>query len=162
TAAAGIGFWIAGGVALTESKAANEQVNIACIGVGGKGSSDTDHAGQYGNIVALCDVDETFLGDKAQKFPKAKTYHDYRKMFDEMGKTTDAVTVSTPDHHHAVASLMAMKMGKHVYCQKPLTHTVYEARQMRETASKMKVATQMGNQGTAADGLRRAVEIIQN
>src|SRR5207248_2556041 len=82
-------------------------------------------------------------------------------MLDEMGKTIDAVTVSTPDHTHAVASMMAMKMGKHVYCQKPLTHTVYEARQMRLTAAEKKVATQMGNQGTAADGLRRAVELIQ-
>ena len=161
TAAAGLGFWVAGGVALTESRAANETVNIACIGVGGKGDSDSSDAGKYGNIVAICDVDETFLAKKAKQFPKAKTYHDYRKMLDEMGKEIDAVTVSTPDHHHAVAGLRAMKMGKHLYCQKPLTHTVYEARQMRLTAAKMKVATQMGNQGTAADGLRRAVEVIQ-
>ena len=82
-------------------------------------------------------------------------------MLDEMGKEIDAVTVSTPDHTHAPAACMAMKMGKHVYCQKPLTHTVFEARPMRETAKKMKVSTQMGNQGTAANGLRRAVEIIQ-
>jgi predicted dehydrogenase len=161
TAAAGIGFWVAGGVALNESRAANEEVSIACIGVGGKGDSDSSDAGKYGKIVAICDVDDDFLAKKAKEFPKAKTYFDYRKMFDEMGKSFDAVTVSTPDHHHAVASLTAMKMGKHVYCQKPLTHTVYEARQMRETATKMKVATQMGNQGTAADGLRRAVEMIQ-
>jgi predicted dehydrogenase len=161
TAAAGLGFWVAGGVALTESRAANEQVNIACIGVGGKGDSDSSDAGKYGTIVAICDVDETFLAKKAKQFPKTKTYHDYRKMLEEMGKEIDAVTVSTPDHHHAVAGLMAMTMGKHLYCQKPLTHSVYEARQMRLTAAKMKVATQMGNQGTAADGLRRAVELIQ-
>src|SRR5205807_2367521 len=111
-----------------------------------------------------CDVDDVFLANKAKQkgFDKAKHYFDYRKLLDEMGKSIDAVTVSTPDHHHAVASLMAMKMGKHVYCQKPLTHTVYEARQMRLTAAKMNVATQMGNQGTAADGLRRAVELIQS
>src|SRR5437762_3129323 len=82
-------------------------------------------------------------------------------MLEEMDKQIDAVTVSTPDHTHAPASILAMKMGKAVYCQKPLTHTVYEARLMRETAEKMKVATQMGNQGTAEDGLRRAVEIIR-
>jgi predicted dehydrogenase len=163
TAAAGLGFWVAGGIALRESRAANETVNIACVGIGGKGHSDSSDAAQFGNIVAICDVDDTFIAErkKDKRFDKAKVYHDYRKMFDEMGKEFDAVTVSTPDHHHAVAGLRAMKMGKHLYCQKPLTHTVYEARQMRETATKMKVATQMGNQGTAADGLRRAVELIQ-
>jgi predicted dehydrogenase len=161
TAAAGLGFWVAGGGALNESRAANETVNIACIGVDGKGSSDTDDAGRVGNVVALCDIDEQHLDKKAKQFPQAKKYTDFRKMLDEMGKSIDAVTVSTPDHTHAVASMMAMKMGKHVYCQKPLTHTVYEARQMRETAANMKVATQMGNQGTASDGLRRAVELIQ-
>ena len=161
TAAAGLGFWVAGGVALTESRAANEQVNIACIGVGGKGDSDSSHAGEVGNIVAICDVDENNLANKAKQFPKAKTYHDYRKMLEEMAKSIDAVTVSTPDHHHATAAIMAMKMGKHVYCQKPLTHTVYEARQMHLASEKMKVVTQMGNQGSAADGLRLAVQEIQ-
>jgi predicted dehydrogenase len=161
TTLAGVGFWVAGGVALTESRAANEQLNFACIGVGGKGSSDTDHVGGLGNIVALCDIDDARLDEKAKKFPKAKKYNDFRKMLDEMGKEIDAVTVSTPDHTHAPASIMAMKMGKHVYCQKPLTHSVYEARLMRETAQRQKVATQMGNQGTASDGLRKAVEDIR-
>jgi predicted dehydrogenase len=161
TSLAGIGFWVAGGVALGASKAANEQLNIACIGVGGKGSSDVDGAGKVGNIVALCDVDSENLERKASKFPKAKKYADYRKMLEEMGKEIDAVTVSTPDHTHAPASIMAMKLGKHVYCQKPLTHTVWEARQMRDTARKYKVCTQMGNQGTAENGLRQAVEIVQ-
>jgi len=163
SAVAGIGFWAAGGVLGAEKKkeSANERLNIACIGVGGKGSSDTDHAGNHGNIVALCDIDDNTLGHKAEKFPQAKKYNDYRKMFDEMGKSIDAITVSTPDHTHAIPSLIAMQLGKHVYCQKPLTHTVFEARQMREMARKYKVATQMGNQGTAEDGLRKAVEIIQ-
>src|SRR5262249_25659924 len=94
-------------------------------------------------------------------FPHAKRYNDFRKMLEEMGKQIDAVTVSTPDHTHAPASIMAMRMGKHVYCQKPLTHSVYEARLMRDTAAQYRVATQMGNQGTAENGLRRAVELIQ-
>lgn len=160
TAATGAGFWIAGNVGPVRAASANEKVNIACIGVGGKGSSDTDQAGAVGNIVALCDIDDKHLDPKAAKFPSAKKFHDFRKMLEEC-KDIEAVTVSTPDHTHAVAAMMAMKMGKHVYCQKPLTHSVFEARQMRETAAKMKVCTQMGNQGTAENGLRRAVEIIQ-
>ncbi len=161
TALAGVGFWVAGGLATADTKSANDKLNIACIGVGGKGSSDVDHCGQLANVVALCDVNDHILEAKAQRFPKAKKYHDYRKMLDEMDKHIDAVTVSTPDHTHAPASVMAMRQGKHVYCQKPLTHTVHEARLMRETAEKHKVATQMGNQGTSTDGLRRAVEIIR-
>ncbi len=106
-------------------------------------------------------MDENILNGKAQRLTSAKKYFDYRKMLDEMGKDIDAVTVSTPDHTHAPASIMAMKMKKHVYCQKPLTHTVFEARQMREIAKKMGVATQMGNQGSAESGLRRAVELVQ-
>ncbi|HEV3204178.1 MAG TPA: Gfo/Idh/MocA family oxidoreductase [Gemmataceae bacterium] len=162
TSIAGVGFWVAGGSAIPQSRAANDKINFACIGVGGKGSGDTEQAGHYGNMVALCDIDEKHLEAKAKDFPSAKKYTDFRKMFDEMGKEIDAVTVSTPDHTHAVASIMAMKLGKHVYCQKPLTHTVYEARMMRETAAKMKVATQMGNQGTAENGLRQACEVIRS
>ncbi len=141
----------------------NDRIRIGVIGAGGKGSSDTDSAAAAGSdIVALCDVDKGTLGKRGEKYPKAKQYQDFRKLLDEVGKELDAVIVSTPDHTHAVASIMAMKMGKHVYCQKPLTHSVYEARLMRDTAKKMKVATQMGNQGTAEDGLRRAVEIVQS
>jgi predicted dehydrogenase len=143
-------------------KSANDKINIACIGVGGKGRSDSDHAGAFGNIVALCDIDADRLGKKGLQFPKAKQYADFRKLLEEMGEGIDAVTVSTPDHTHAPASIMAMRMGKHVYCQKPLTHTVAEARLMRETARKHKVATQMGNQGTAASGFRQGIEIIQS
>jgi predicted dehydrogenase len=163
TALAGVGFWTAG---TAEAAPANEgrrgdQLRIACIGVGGKGSSDTDQAGKHGTIVALCDIDDRTLGHKADRFPKAKKYNDYRKMFDEMAKDIDAVTVSTPDHTHAPAAMMALKHNKHVYCQKPMTHTVFEARALREEAARRKVATQMGNQGTAHNTLRRAVEIIQ-
>ncbi len=161
SALAGVGFWVAGRSAQAEGKSPNDRLNVACIGVGGKGSSDTDQVANHTNIVALCDADENTLNQKAEKFSQAKKYTDYRKLFDEMGKQIDAVTVSTPDHNHAAASLMAMRLGKHVYCQKPLTHSVYEARQMRETAKKYRVATQMGNQGTAEDGLRHAVESIR-
>ncbi len=169
--AAGVGFWAAGGVSPSRAadKSPNEKLNIACVGVGGKGDSDSSQAAVAGNVVAICDVDDTHLNAKANQkgkdgempFAKAKKYNDFRKMLEEMDKQIDAVTVSTPDHTHAPASVMAMKMKKHVYCQKPLTHTVLEARTMRETAKKMGVCTQMGNQGTAENGLRRAVEIIQ-
>ena len=164
SSAAGIGFWVAGGLAKADTKNASklDKVNIACIGVGGKGDSDCDQAGEAGNIVAICDIDDKTLDEKAKKFPSAKKFNDYRKMLEEMDKQIDAVTVSTPDHTHAPASLMAMRMKKHVYCQKPLTHTVQEARLMRETAAKYGVATQMGNQGTAENGLRQAVEVIQS
>jgi predicted dehydrogenase len=158
---AGVGFRVAGGIALGKSNSANEKLNIASIGVGGKGDGDCSQAANHGNLVAICDIDDGHLNAKAKDFPKAAKYNDFRKMFDEMGKNIDAVTVSTPDHTHAVASIMAIRMKKHVYCQKPLTHSVHEARLMRELAAKYKVCTQMGNQGTASDGLRRAVEIIR-
>src|SRR5947209_20170713 len=154
------------------SAGANDRINIACIGVGGKGDSDSSSAfGLGGNIVALCDIDSNTLEgknkslqDRAAKENRtydAKLYRDWRKMFSEMGKSIDAVTVSTPDHVHGLAAITAMKLGKHVYCQKPLTQTVFEAREMRRLAKEKKLATQMGNQGSAGDGLRRAVEVIQ-
>jgi len=145
---------------------ANDRINVACIGVQGKGDSDSSDASSCGgNIVALCDVDTTHLAKKAaqfsKKFPDVKQYQDYRKLLDEMGKDIDAVTVSTPDHHHGVAAIRAMKMGKHAFCQKPLVQTVFEARTVRTLARQQKLATQMGNQGSASDKLRRAVEVIQ-
>jgi hypothetical protein len=141
---------------------ANDRINVACIGVNGKGDSDSNEVGRCGGtVIALCDVDQKNLDRKAQKYTEAKKFHDYRKMFDEIGDDIDAVTVSTPDHNHGVASLRAMKMGKHVFCQKPLTQTVREARLMRELANSKKLATQMGNQGSAESGLRRAVEVVQ-
>src|SRR5207244_2179407 len=120
-----------------------------------KGDSDSNDAARFGNIVALCDVDEETLNRKAQQYPNAKTYTDYRKMFDEMGKEIDAVTVSTPDHSHGPATAIALHLGKHAYTQKPMAHSVYECRKLGELARKMKVATQMGNQGTADNSMRR-------
>src|ERR1035437_4535279 len=145
---------------------ANDRINIACIGVGGKGDSDSSDASSCGgNIVAICDVDKGILGKKAkqfaEKFPQLKQYSDYRKMLDEIGKDIDAVTVSTPDHHHGDAAIRAMKLGKHCFCQKPLVQTVNEARIMRQLAKEKNLATQMGNQGSAETGLRRAVEVVQ-
>src|SRR5437762_10015241 len=145
---------------------ANDRINVACIGVGGKGDSDSsDASGCGGNIVAICDVDQNKLDKRAkhfaEKFPGLKQFQDYRKMLDEIGKDIDAVTVSTPDHNHGVAAIRAMKMGKHCFCQKPLVQTVLEARTVRQLARDNKLATQMGNQGSAAPGLRRAVEVVQ-
>jgi predicted dehydrogenase len=140
----------------------NAKVRFACIGVGGKGESDTNDAGKHGEIVALCDIDETNLDKMAAKFPKAKKYVDYRRMLEEMGDKIDAVTVSTPDHTHATAGAMAMRMGKHAFIQKPLTWSIEEARILRALAAEKKLCTQMGNQGTAADGFRRGVEVIKS
>jgi predicted dehydrogenase len=148
---------------LLRAKNLNSKLNIACIGIGGKGRSDTDAcAGE--NIVALCDVDTASeaYATQTKKYPNAKFYKDFRQLLDQMGSGIDAVTVSTPDHMHAIVASAAMKMHKAVYCQKPLTQTVYEARYLRNMAKEKKIVTQMGNQGSAADGLRRAVETIQD
>ena len=139
---------------------ANNRLNIASVGVGGKGESDVANVDNE-NIYALCDVDELNAANSFKKYPQAKRFKDFREMLEKEGRNIDAVTVSTPDHMHAPVALMAMSMGKHVYCQKPLTHTVYEARRMAETARKHKVATQMGNQGHCNPATRRLVELIQ-
>lgn len=140
---------------------ANDRFYVAGIGVGGKGAgevNDVTNAG--GTFVALCDVDEDRAGKTFQSHPDAKRYTDFRIML-EKEKGIDAVTVSTPDHIHAIASLTAMSMGKHVYCQKPLTHTIQEARLMARAAAYYKVQTQMGNQAHAGEPIRRAVELIR-
>lgn len=147
--------------AIVRGQNLNSKIRVACIGVGGKGDSDTDNAAnEGGEIVALCDVDTNTLNKKAQKFPNAAKFQDFRKMFDKMEKEIDAVTVSTPDHMHGCAGILAMQLGKHAFVQKPLTQTVWEARTMRELAREKELATQMGNQGSANDGLRRSVEVI--
>lgn len=161
--AAGVGFWVAGTARADEAPRAKvERLNVAAIGVGGKGSSDCDQAAAFGNMVAICDIDENTLDQKAKKFPRAKKFVDFREMLEKLGKGVDAVVVSTPDHTHAVACSMAMKAGKHVYCQKPLTHSVAEARALRKLAADSKVCTQMGNQGTALDQFRSSVELLRS
>jgi hypothetical protein len=138
---------------------ANDKLNIAVVGLMGKGSSDAEHCSGE-NIVALCDVDESGSARQREKYPGAKFYQDWRQMLDKQ-KDIDAVIIATPDHLHALVAARAMKMGKHVYCQKPLVQTVYEARLLRKLAKENGVVTQMGNQGSAEDGLRRAVEVVQ-
>ena len=166
SAATGIGFWVAGGIEAKASKSPNERIQFAAVGTSGKGSSDSADAAANGDMVAVCDPDDIFLNAAEKKFTtpdgkKPKKYTDFRKMLDEMGKKIDAVTVSTPDHVHAMASVMAMKMGKHCFCQKPLTHTIWEARRMGEIAREKKLATEMGNQGTAMEGVRRAAALLR-
>ncbi|MHC4441744.1 MAG: Gfo/Idh/MocA family oxidoreductase [Planctomycetota bacterium] len=166
SAFAGAGLWVAGGTgcSLLQPRprriSPNEKMNIACIGVGGRGRSNVRGV-RNENIVALCDVDDKQAGNVFGNYPKAKRYKDFRKMLEEV-KEIDAVTVSTPDHQHAFAAMMAMQMGKHVYCEKPLTHDVYEARMLTEAAKKYKVVTQMGNQGSCLSGLREAVEVVRS
>ena len=162
TALAGVGYWTAAGSwATAQSKSPNEKLNIAGIGVGGRGAADVGGvAGE--NIVALCDVDEKQAGGTFEKFPKAKRFKDFRVMFDKMHAQIDAVVIGTPDHTHAPAGMMAMKLDKHCYCEKPLTHSVYEARTMAETAKKHKLVTQMGTQIHAGANYRRAVELVQS
>lgn len=137
----------------------NEKMNVAGIGVGGKGIQDI-MSFKRENIVALCDVDWEHAGEAFYRNPDAKPYHDYRKMLDEMGDSIDMCTIATPDHTHAPAAYMAMKLGKHVYVEKPMTHTVAEARLLTATAREMGVATQMGNQGHSADGVRDLAEMV--
>lgn len=161
SAVIGAGYWTLGGIAPRESRSANEKIQFACVGVGGKGGSDSQDAGRAGDMVAICDIDDTRLNAAAVRWPNAKKYFDFRKMFDEMGKSIDAFTVSTPDHCHAVVAAMGIRMGKHAFVQKPLTHSLYEARVLTQLASENKVATQMGNQGTASNDLREAAAIIK-
>ena len=153
----------AAGLVILDSRSArayyaNEKLNIAIVGACGQGGSNTAAvAGE--NLVALCDVDERRADETHKKYPHTQRCADFRKLLDERHRQIDAVVVSTPDHTHAVAAVAAMKLGKHVYCEKPLTRTVHEARVMRETAARHKVVTQMGNQGSANEALRRAVEL---
>jgi hypothetical protein len=158
----GLGSALFAGPAIVRGQNLNSKIRLAGIGVGGKGASDLAGAAACGvEIVGLCDVDENFLNATAANYPGAAKFRDFRKMLEQMDKEIDAVTISTPDHVHGVASIMAMKMGKHVYCQKPLTQTVWESRRMRDLARENKIITQMGNQGSAEPGLRRGVEVIQ-
>ncbi|MCF8368884.1 MAG: Gfo/Idh/MocA family oxidoreductase [Bacteroidales bacterium] len=137
----------------------SDKLNIVGIGVGGVGATNVKHCATE-NIIALCDVDWSYAAGTFEKYPDAKKYKDFRKMFDELGKDIDAVIVATPDHTHAIIAAQAIRMGKHVYVQKPLTHTVYESRLLKNLANEYKVATQMGNQGNSGDGIRQTCEWI--
>lgn len=140
--------------------APSDRLLVAGIGVGGKGQSDIMNFYKSGkaDIAFLCDVDDRRAANSVKSFPKAKYYKDWRELLDKEAKNFDAVSVSTPDHNHAVAALAAMQLGKHVYVQKPLTHDIYEARVLTDAAKRYKVVTQMGNQGSSGDGVRQLME----
>jgi len=140
------------------SASPNEKLNIASVGVGGMGGHDLSHVGSE-NIIALCDVDDAHAAKVFERYPKAKKYRDYRIML-EKEKDIDAVMVATPDHLHAAVAMAAIQLGKHVYCQKPLTHSIYEARVLAKAAREAGVATQMGNQGQASEESRLVCEFI--
>lgn len=161
SAAAGVGYWVAGGAAAAESTSPNEQIQVACFGVGGKGDSDSKNASRFGKIVAVCDADRMILDRAATRYKTEHKFTDFRELLDQMGDKVDAVTVSTPDHNHAVIAARAMKMGKHCFCQKPLTHSIHEARRLGEIAREMGVATQMGNQLTALSVMRKAAHQVR-
>lgn len=150
---------VLGGVGFT---APSDMLNVASVGVGGMGGSDVSRFAASGkaNIAYLCDVDTRRAADSVKKFPKAKFYKDFRDMLDKEHKHIDAVSVSTPDHQHAIVALAAMQLGKHVYVQKPLAHDVWEARVLTQAAKKYKVVTQMGNQGASGDGVRQMREWV--
>jgi len=140
----------------------SEKLNIACIGIGGQGASDIRSVSSE-NIIALCDVDwGTHTAKTFEKFPRAKKYKDFRKMLDSEDKNIDAVTVATPDNIHAVAAMAAIRRGKHVYCEKPLCHDIFEVRQLTEAARKHNVMTQMGTQLHAEECVRRVAEMIKS
>jgi len=139
----------------------SEKLNIACIGIAGMGGSDTQQVSTE-NIVALCDVDLRHAAGTFERYPAAKKYRDFREMLEKENKNIDAVTVSTPDNTHAVAAMMAIKMGKHVYCQKPLAHDMYEVRKLTEAARQHKVMTQMGVQLHAENCVKYVVEFIKS
>jgi predicted dehydrogenase len=161
---AGAGFWLRGNnrslADENKSRSPNEKLNLAIIGCGGRARGVI--AGMQGeNFVALCDVDERRAAETYKQYPKARRFRDFRNLLDKMHKEIDAVVVSTPDHSHVHPSLMGMRLGKHCYCEKPLAHTVAEARAMIDAARKHKLVTQMGTQIHAGDNYRRVVELIQ-
>ena len=153
------GFGSAASLRRLGYKSPNERLNVAGIGAGGKGYSDLAGCDTE-NIVALADPDDKQARRAFEKYPRAAKYKDFRQMLDREGRNVDAVIVSTPDHMHGAASMWAMERGKHVYCQKPLTRTIWEARQLAKGAAKYRVATQMGNQGYSNEGTRQCAEMI--
>ena len=146
--------------AFAQTRNANSKLNVACIGIGSRGHENVNGVSGE-NIVALCDIDTNTLNGGKERFPQAKLFRDYRKMYDEIEKEIDAVVVSTPDHTHAAPSIMGMKLGKHCYCEKPLAHNVKEVRDMMAIAREKKLATQMGTQIHAENNYRRVVEMVK-
>lgn len=160
SATATLGFSVVPAAVLGRGAASpNQRLNVACIGVGGRGAASVGGVSQE-NIVALCDVDASRAAAARAKHPRARFFQDYRELFDRMEKDIDAVTVATPDHTHAVATMAAIRRGKHVFCEKPLAHSMLEVRTVTEAARAHGVATQLGNQGHSSDSIREFCEII--
>ena len=165
TALAGAGLMIVGSGGLVRGQdSPNEKINVACIGIGGRGSANVGGVSGTGkvNMVAPCDCDDSRAGGAYKKFPSAKKYYDYHKMYDEMEDQIDAVVVSTPDHTHYDPSIRALRMGKHLYCEKPMAHSVGEARGMIDEAKKQGVVTQLGVQRHTLSNMHRVVELIKS
>ena len=160
TALAGAALWLGGDATRAGERPPSEKMSLAFVGAGGRGADNLNALAGH-NVVALCDVDERRAGKTFERYPKARRFHDFRKMLDQMARQIDAVVVSAPNHIHAPASVMAMRLGKHVYCEKPLAHSVYEARVAAQVAAQQKVATQMGTQIHAGRNYRRAIELIR-
>jgi len=161
TGVIGTGLWLGANNTSRAADSPNEKLNIACIGIGGRGRADLKGVSSQ-NIVALCDVDDERAGKAYEQFPRAKKYIDFRRMLDEMDKQIDAVVVATPDHTHFHPSMMAMRMGKHLYCEKPMAHSVWEVREMTRLAAQNKLATQLGAQRHTLENMHRVVELIQS
>ncbi|MFN4258311.1 MAG: Gfo/Idh/MocA family protein [Gemmataceae bacterium] len=157
----GTGFWLGSVSQGRAAQSPNEKLNLAVIGPGGRGKANLNSVAKE-NIVAICDVDDQRAGDAYERFPRAKKYYDFRRLFDEMEKQIDAVVISTPDHTHFHPAMWAMQRSKHVYLEKPMAHTVEEVRRLTELARQKKLATQLGVQRHTGSGMHRIVEIIQS
>jgi len=162
TAAVGTGLMILSDSRSARAYAANEKLNVAAIGAGGRGRAHVDAMAKLANLIALCDVNKSRAQATFRDYPDVAKFEDFRVMLDKLDRELDAVTVSTPDHTHAQASVTAMRRGKHVFCEKGLTRTIHEAQLMRQVAVEKKLATQMGNQGSSCTNARRGMEAIQD
>jgi predicted dehydrogenase len=159
--ASGAGLWLAGSRVKADAASPNDKLNLALIGLGGRGADNLNSLASE-NIVALCDVDDRRAGNAYERFPKAKKFYDYREMLDRMNSQIDAVAISTPDHAHFHPAMMALRMGKHLYCEKPMAHALGEVRAMTELAARNRLATQLGVQRHTLSNVHRVVELIQS
>ena len=163
TAGAAAGYWVAVGTDAARGQSANDKLNVAFIGVGGRGRANLEGIAREGeNVVALCDVDDQRAGDAFEKYPRAKKFYDFRRMFDALEQQIDAVVVSTPDHTHFRPARMALERGMHLYCEKPMAHSVAEVRALTDLAARRQVATQLGVQRHTLENVHRVVEIVRS
>lgn len=159
----GVGLWLVGSSVRTRAGSAGDKLNLAFVGIGGQGKTNLKALAEANqNIVALCDVDDERAGNAYGQYPWAKKHYDFRRMLEEEEKLIDAVVISTPDHTHVHPAIMAMRMGKHVYCEKPMAHSVWEVRAMTELAAAKRLATQLGVQRHANENIHRVVELVKS